>query len=110
MSISLDDIEYFLAVADEGQVRKAAARLGLSQPAITKGLQRLEKALGFELFERSARGMTLTRVGEQFRQRTGVLQGVLRDAVKEATDLHLGALGLLRVGVSPLYATSPRFQ
>ena len=54
--------------------------------------------------------MTLTRVGEQFRQRTGVLQGVLRDAVKEATDLHLGALGLLRVGVSPLYATSPRFQ
>lgn len=104
MPIQLDDIDYFLAVAEEGQVRKAAQRLGVSQPAVTKGLQRLEKALGFELFDRSVKGMTPTRVAEQFRQRTSALRGVLRDAVKEATDLHLGALGLLRVGVSPLYA------
>lgn len=103
MGISLDDIDYFLAVAEEGQVRKAAQKLGVSQPAITKALQRLEKSLGFELFERSVKGMTLTRVAEPFRQRTGTLRGALRDAVKEATDLHLGALGLLRVGVSPLY-------
>jgi len=104
MGIQLDDIDYFLSVAEEGQVRKAAQRLGISQPAVTKALQRLEKALGFELFERSVKGMTLTRVAEQFRQRTSNLRGALRDAVKEATDLHLGALGLLRVGVSPLYA------
>ena len=104
MGIQLDDIDYFLAVAEEGQVRKAAQRLGVSQPAVTKGLQRLEKALGFELFERSVKGMTPTRVAEQFRRRTSDLRGALRDAVKEATDLHLGALGLLRVGVSPLYA------
>jgi len=104
MGIQLDDIDYFLAVAEEGQVRKAAQRLGISQPAVTKGLQRLEKALGFELFERSVKGMTPTKVAEQFRQRTSALRGALRDAVKEATDLHLGALGLLRVGVSPLYA------
>ena len=104
MGIHLDDIEYFLAVAEAGQVRKAAQKLGISQPAITKALQRLEKALGFELFERSVRGMTLTRVAEQFRLRTSTLSGALRDAVKEACDLHLGALGLLRVGVSPLYA------
>lgn len=104
MAIQLDDIDYFLAVAEEGQVRKAAQRLGVSQPAVTKGLQRLEKALGFALFDRSVKGMTPTKVAEQFRQRTSALRGALRDAVKEATDLHLGALGLLRVGVSPLYA------
>lgn len=103
MGIQLDDIDYFLAVAEEGQVRKAAQRLGISQPAVTKALQRLEKELGFELFERSVKGMTPTRVADQFRQRTSALRGALRDAVKEATDLHLGALGLLRVGVSPLY-------
>lgn len=103
MGIQLDDIDYFLAVAEERQVRKAAQRLGVSQPAVTKALQRLEKALGFELFERSVKGMTPTGVAEQFRQRTSALRGALRDAVKEATDLHLGALGLLRVGVSPLY-------
>lgn len=112
MGIQLDDIDYFLVVAEEGQVRKAAQRLGLSQPAVTKALQRLEKALGFELFERSVKGMALSPVAEQFRQRTSSLRGALRDAVKEATDLHLGALGLLRVGVSPLYAQklfSPAF-
>ena len=41
MGIRLDDIGYFLAVAEEGQIRKAAMRLGLSQPALTKGLQSL---------------------------------------------------------------------
>lgn len=104
MALRLDDIDYFLAVAQHGQVRRAAAALGLSQPALTKGLQRLEKELGFPLFERGARGMTLTPVAEQFRQRTQTLRASLGDAIKEAADLHLGAMGTLRVGVSPLYA------
>lgn len=104
MSLRLDDIDYFLAVARHGQVRRAAHELGLSQPAITKGLQRLEKELGFVLFDRGPRGMTLTPVAEQFRQRTQALRASLGEAIKEATDLHLGAMGVLRVGVSPLYA------
>ena len=104
MSLRLDDIDYFLAVARHGQVRRAATELGLSQPAITKGLQRLEKELGFPLFERGPRGMSLTAVAEQFRQRTQTLRASLDDAIKEAADLHLGAMGVLRVGVSPLYA------
>jgi DNA-binding transcriptional LysR family regulator len=104
MAVRLDDIDYFLAVAQHGQVRRAAAALGLSQPALTKGLQRLEKELGFPLFERGARGMTLTPVAEQFRQRTQTLRASLGEAIKEAADLHLGAMGVLRVGVSPLYA------
>lgn len=104
MAVRLDDIDYFLAVAKHGQARRAAAALGVSQPAVTKGLQRLEKELGFPLFERSTRGMQLTPVAEQFRQRTQALRASLGDAIKEAADLHLGAMGLLRVGVSPLYA------
>lgn len=104
MALRLDDIDYFLAVAEHGQVRRAAAALGLSQPALTKGLQRLEKELGFPLFERGSRGMSLTPVAEQFRQRTRTLRASLGDAIKEAADLHLGAMGTLRVGVSPLYA------
>ncbi len=104
MALRLDDVDYFLAVAEHGQVRRAAAALGLSQPALTKGLQRLEKELGFPLFERGSRGMTLTPVAEQFRQRTKTLRASLADAIKEAADLHLGAMGTLRAGVSPLYA------
>ena len=106
MAVRLEDIDYFLSVADHGQVRRAAAALGVSQPAITKALQRLEKELGFPLFERSSRGMTLSAVAKQFRQRTQTLRGALRDAIKEAADTHLGAMGVLRVGVSPLYVQS----
>jgi len=104
MAVRLDEIDYFLAVAAHGQVRRAAAELGVSQPAVTKGIQRLERELGFPLFERTSRGMRLTAVAEQFHERTRSLRANLGEAIKEAADLHLGAMGVLRVGVSPLYA------
>lgn len=104
MAMRLDDIDYFLAVVQHGQVRGAALALDVSQPAITKGIQRLERELGFPLFERSTRGMRLTAVAERFHERTRSLRAKLGDAIKEAADLHLGAMGVLRVGVSPLYA------
>jgi DNA-binding transcriptional LysR family regulator len=103
MAIRLDDLDYFLAVATHGKVRRAAAALGVSQAAVTQGLQRLEKELGFPLFVRSVSGMELTRVAEQFRKRTRTLRTGLDEAIKEAADRHLGEMGVLRVGVSPLY-------
>lgn len=104
MSLRLEDLDYFLAVARHGQVRRAAADAHVSQPAITKGIQRLEAELGFPLFRRSRLGMALTTPAERFLERIGSLRANLGDAIKEAADLHLGALGMLRAGVSPLYA------
>jgi len=102
----LDDLRYFVAVAEEGHVGRAAQRLGVSQPALTKGVQRLEASLGLQLFERSARGMALTSVGTVFFERARHLCVGLEEAVQEASDLHLGATGTIRVGVSPLFADS----
>lgn len=104
MSLRLEDLDYFIAVARHGQIRRAAADANVSQPAITKGIQRLEAELGFPLFARSRRGMALTAPASAFLQRIGTLRANLGDAIKEAADLHLGALGVLRAGVSPLYA------
>ena len=104
MAVRLDDIDYFLAVVKYGQVRRAALELEVSQPALSKGIQRLERELGFPLFERTSKGMVLTPVAEQFHERTRALRTGLGEAIKEAADLHLGAMGVLRVGVSPLYA------
>lgn len=103
MSIRLDDVDYFLAVAKHGKVRRAAEALGVSQPAITQALHRLESEWGFPLFFRSSTGMQLTPAAQPFYERIGKLRSGLDDAVKEASDLHLGERGLLRVGVSSLY-------
>ena len=100
----LEDLRYFVAVAEEGHVGRAAQRLGVSQPALTKGVQRLEHGLDVELFERGPKGMALTRVGTVFFERARHLCLGLDEAVQEVSDLHLGSIGTIRVGVSPIFA------
>lgn len=102
----IDDLRYFVAVAEHGHVGRAAHRLGVSQPALTKGVQRLEASLRLQLFERTSRGMVLTAVGSAFFDRAKNLCMELDDAVQEAADVHLGAIGTIRVGVSPPFADS----
>lgn len=65
MSIELIDLETFIAVAESGSVNRAAAILRLSQPAVTRRLQRLEATLGAALLDRRARPPVLTPVGKQ---------------------------------------------
>ena len=59
-----DDLRYFLAVAREGQMLGAAARLGVSQARLSRHIAALEHAVGARLFDRTTRGSTLTPDGE----------------------------------------------
>lgn len=63
MDVHLRDLRYFVAVADELNVTRAAERLFVSQPALSKQLRALERQLGFRLFERVHSGVVLTRQG-----------------------------------------------
>ena len=57
------ELEYFVAVAEELHVGRAAARLGMTQPPLSRALQQLERRLGVPLLERSSRGVALTDAG-----------------------------------------------
>lgn len=100
MSLAIRDIQYFLTVAQSGRLSVAAAEHGVTQPALTKAIQRVEEEFGLQLFERNARGMALTsgglRVAEQLRR----LQGSYADAMLLANDMRAQQAGLLRVGAT----------
>ncbi len=64
--MSLAQIEYFVAVAEEGQLTRAALRLHLSQPPLTRQIKSLEEELGAPLFVRTRSGMVLSPAGVTF--------------------------------------------
>jgi len=88
----------FEVLAAELNFRRAAARLGISQPSLTRRIQRLEREVGAYLFERYKREIRLTAAGQLFRERTSRLS---RDFVQLKTDIARakeGVWGRLSVG------------
>jgi DNA-binding transcriptional LysR family regulator len=64
MAVELRDLRYFLVVAEELQVTRAAARLHVSQPTLSQAIDRLERQVGAPLFTRHAAGVRLTAAGQ----------------------------------------------
>ena len=66
MPLRLEQLRYFVTVAEEGQMTRAARKLHLAQPALSQAIAQLESELGIDLLVRHARGVTLTPAGETF--------------------------------------------
>lgn len=105
MKQQLRDIEYFAAVAEHGHLGRAANALGLSQPALSKSLRRLEQSMQAKLVRRTSKGMALTPVGDALFSRVRRLRLSLEDVTREIADLTHGHAGHLRIGCAPVFAT-----
>jgi DNA-binding transcriptional LysR family regulator len=100
MNISLRDISYFLAVAGTARLSQAAELCGVTQPALSKAMLRLEGELGLKLLERHARGTRMTAAGQQFLPMAQNLHAGDLDAQRLAGELRARGAGLLRIGVT----------
>lgn len=89
-----------IAIARRGSLRAAARELTLSQPALTRSVHELERELGAPLFERRARGMRLTPMGESFVRRATAILSEVRRAQEEAAQLQGGTGGKVVAGLS----------
>ena len=99
--MTLQELRYLVAVAEEGQVARAAERCHVGQPTLSTQLKKLEGTLGVQLFERGPRGLTPTAAGAPIiAQARIVLEEVqkLREFARTAQDPMAGTL---RVGVIP---------
>lgn len=104
--MELRQLEHLLAVVEAGSLTAAAARIGLTQQALSRSLSRLEGSIGGKLFDRETRGMALTRLGSTVAE-------YARDVVASAGRLTSAAsaeLGLERgklvIGLSPIASTT----
>lgn len=105
MRIELRHLRAFQAVADELHFRRAAERLSLAQPALSRTIQQLEEAVGEELLLRSNRRVELTAAGRAFLDGSVSVFERLDDAIEQAHKAGVGQLGQLRIGYTDFAVT-----
>ena len=97
--MELRQIRYFVAVAEELNVRQAAARLHLSQPPLSRQIHNLEDEVGTKLFVRSKSGMRLTEAGYTFLKEARSILSQSQRAVQLAQAASRGEAGHLEIAL-----------
>ncbi len=100
MQLELRHLRAFLAVAEQGSANRAGLALFRAQSAVSRSIQKLERELGVELFERRARGMLLTEYGRALLARAQRVQGEMERARGELAALS----GRAKVRNAPVFA------
>ena len=98
--MKLNHLRDVVAVAEHGSLRAAARHLCMAQPAITRSIREVEQELGASLFERHAKGVRLTEIGEAFVRRASTVQFELRRAREEVEQLKGRNTGEVSVALS----------
>ncbi len=99
--MELRHLRYFVAVAEEQNVTRAAARLHLSQPPLSRQIRDLEHELGLDLFEHSAKAVRLTEAGKVFLEEARAVLRRAEEAVQLARAVANGQSGEIHIGYAP---------
>lgn len=98
------DLYYFQTIAECQHMGRAAERLFLTQPALTKAVRRLEEQIGASLFIRTGRRIALTELGKLLLERTYRVRQVMDDTAREVKSYVDGISGHIRLGCAPTMA------
>ncbi|WP_321962106.1 LysR family transcriptional regulator [Paraburkholderia sp. J7] len=104
MNLQVRDLMYFAKVAELGHLGRASQALHITQPALSKCIDRLEENYGAALFERSGRGIRLTDAGRLLQQRAGLVERTLDETQREIASLGAGLAGLVKIGAAATIA------
>lgn len=104
--LEIRHFRYFMAVAEERHFRRAAERLGVSQPPLSRQIKELEESLGVTLFQRSSRCVELTAAGRHYYKRVKGALTRLETAGAEAHSIAAGSAGALAIAFSETAAAS----
>lgn len=100
--MEIDQLRYFLKAAERGNFTRAAEDLQISQPALSRSIQKLEEELGQPVFERKTRSIVLTEAGTLLQSRAQQILSIIEDTKSEITDD--GESGRVRIGAIPTIA------
>lgn len=104
-AMELRHLRYFVAVAEELSFRKAAQRLHVSRPALSKQIKDLETEISVKLLERDTVSVSLTQAGEIFLEDSQRLLSHAQQAIERANEAQAGHRGKLRIGSVGIIAT-----
>jgi DNA-binding transcriptional LysR family regulator len=99
--MDLKQLRYFIAVAEEGHITRAAERLGMQQPPLSQQIKAIERDLDVQLFFRKPRGVELTEAGRTLLEEARAVLAQIDRAVETTRRTARGEQGRLRVGMTP---------
>jgi DNA-binding transcriptional LysR family regulator len=103
--MELRQLRHFVAVVDSGNLSRAAQRVAISQPALTRSIKNLEDLLGVQLLERKPRGVAPTEAGLALYQQAQVVLNACNRLTREVRERKFGVTGIANLGIAPMFAS-----